>query len=86
MKLRYILFVVFVILIQSESITQSLNQPYVARVGSKVISDSEFLERYEFTPGFRRHNKQMDDSNKLEFLFTLIAEKLFFTRSKKSQT
>lgn len=82
MKFSYILFVVFVILIQSESITQSLNQPYVARVGNKVISDSEFLERYEFTPGFRRHIKQMDDSNKLEFLFTLIAEKLFALEAK----
>lgn len=61
---------------------ESFNQPYVARVGSKIISDSEFLERYEFTPGFRRHIKQMDDSIKLEFLFTLIAEKLFALEAK----
>lgn len=82
MKLKLILFATFIILIQSESITQSLNQPYVARVGSKLVSDSEFLERYELTPGFKRHIKQNDDSNKLEFLFTLIAEKLFALEAK----
>jgi peptidyl-prolyl cis-trans isomerase C len=82
MKLKLILFVIAVSIIHNQSFAQSFNQPYVARVGSKVISDSEFLERYEFTPGFRRHIKQMDDSNKLEFLFTLIAEKLFALEAK----
>ncbi len=82
MKIKLLFVAVLVVLIQSESYNQAFNQPYVARVGSKVISDSEFLERYEFTPGFRRHIKQKDDSNKLEFLFTLIAEKLFALEAK----
>lgn len=82
MKIKFLLIAVILILFHSESFSQTINQPYVARVGSKIISDSEFLERYEFTPGFRRHIKQMDDSNKLEFLFTLIAEKLFSLEAK----
>ncbi|MGQ9642511.1 MAG: peptidylprolyl isomerase [Ignavibacterium sp.] len=77
MKIKITTLIISIFLLHTEIFSQSFNQPYVARVGSKVISDSEFLERYEFTPGFRRHVKQMDDSNKLEFLFTLIAEKLF---------
>lgn len=82
MKIKFILLAILLIIIQLESLSQSFNQPYVAKVGSKIISDSEFLERYEFTPGFKRHIKQMDDSNKLEFLFTLIAEKLFALEAK----
>jgi peptidyl-prolyl cis-trans isomerase C len=82
MKIKLIIFLLNLIIIKNDIISQSFNQPYVARVGSKIISNSEFLERYEFTPGFRRHIKQMDDSNKLEFLFTLIAEKLFALEAK----
>lgn len=82
MKINFILIAILLIIVHLESLAQSFNQPYVARVGSKIISDSEFLERYEFTPGFKRHLKQMDDSNKLEFLFTLIAEKLFALEAK----
>lgn len=82
MKIKLILIVTFIFLSYSELFNQSLGQPYVARVGSKVISASEFLERYELTPGFKRHIKQNDDSNKLEFLFTLIAEKLFSLEAK----
>lgn len=82
MKLNTALLLILTLLITAEVCSQSFNQPYVARVGSKTISDSEFLERYEFTPGFRRHIQKMDDSNKLEFLFTLIAEKLFALEAK----
>ncbi len=82
MKIKLIIFLLNLIIIKNDIISQSFNQPYVARVGSKIISNSEFLERYEFTPGFKRHIKQMDDSNKLEFLFTLIAEKLFALEAK----
>lgn len=82
MKIKITAFLISIFLLHTEIFSQSFNQPYVARVGSKVISDSEFLERYEFTPGFKRHIKQMDDSNKLEFLFTLIAEKLFALEAK----
>ena len=82
MKIKITALIIIIFLLHTEIFSQSFNQPYVARVGSKVISDSEFLERYEFTPGFKRHIKQMDDSNKLEFLFTLIAEKLFALEAK----
>lgn len=77
MKINITAFLISLFLLHIEIFSQSLNQSYVAKVGSKLISDSEFLERYEFTPGFKRHIKHLDDSNKLEFLFTLIAEKLF---------
>ncbi len=46
-------------------------------MGTKLITNSEFVERFEMTPGFRSQVKGMEESNKLEFLFTIIAEKLF---------
>ena len=49
----------------------------VARVGNISISDKEFLERYELTPGTNRQRKSTIESQKIEFLFSLIAEKLW---------
>ena len=46
-------------------------------MGNLTIDDQEFLERYEMTPGFNRHRKSTIESQKIEFLFSLIAEKLW---------
>jgi hypothetical protein len=56
---------------------QTTGEDYLAKAGYKTITTSEFIERYEMTPGFRRHVKGMEESTQLEFLFTLVAEKLF---------
>lgn len=82
MKIFLLCLIVLLPSVQINLSAQSFNQPFVARVGDKVISNNEFLERYEFTPGFKRQIKQMEESNKLEFLFTLIAEKLFALEAK----
>lgn len=74
---------IFFLLIAELVFSQQLNGGYLARVGPKVITNSEFVERYEMTPGFRRHVKGMEESTKLEFLFTLIAEKLFALEAKE---
>lgn len=49
----------------------------VARIGSTLLSEDEFLERYELTPVFGKQNKSNKGENKLKFLYTLIAEKLW---------
>jgi hypothetical protein len=49
----------------------------VARVGIKKISKEEYIKRYEFTPGLQRQSKSKSETAKLEFLYTLIAEKLW---------
>lgn len=48
----------------------------LARIGDKVITDQEFRTRYELTPQLYRENKRIDTELKLEFLYSLIAEKL----------
>jgi parvulin-like peptidyl-prolyl isomerase len=76
MKKLIIIFFFFTLLYH-ESFTQDLLNKSVARVGNLKISDQEFLERYEMTPGFNRQRKNSTESNKIEFLFTLVAEKLW---------
>jgi parvulin-like peptidyl-prolyl isomerase len=49
----------------------------VARVGIKKITKEEYIKRYEFTPGLQRQSKSKSETAKLEFLYTLIAEKLW---------
>jgi len=49
----------------------------LARIGDKVITAQEFKARYELTPQLFRENKKIVKELKLEFLYSLIAEKLF---------
>jgi len=49
----------------------------LAGIGDKVITEQEFKVRYELTPQLFRENKKIVKELKLEFLYSLIAEKLF---------
>lgn len=71
--------VVFLILFQCGTVTSQsiVTGDKLAKIGNGFISQSEFLERYELTPGINRHNKKLTESAKAEFLYTLIAEKLW---------
>ncbi len=57
--------------------SQEIDNKPVAKIGYLTISQDEFQERYEMTPVFRKHIKRMRESLKLEFLYSLIAEKLW---------
>jgi hypothetical protein len=55
---------------------QQENVTVVARAGGVFISEREFQERFELTPGLYRHRKPQLEQEKLTFLYSLIAEKL----------
>jgi parvulin-like peptidyl-prolyl isomerase len=56
---------------------QTLQQSnLIAEINGEVITTDEFLERIELNPQFRKNIKRFTPSIKLEFLLTLIAEKL----------
>ncbi len=57
--------------------SQSYLDSVVAKVGNISITGREFLDRYEMTPLFRKQIERMTPSLKLEFLYSLIAEKLW---------
>jgi parvulin-like peptidyl-prolyl isomerase len=78
---QIIILILFLIVCTLEEYPQSFLDKNVARVGNLTITDREFLERYEMTPGFNRHRKSTIESQKIEFLFSLIAEKLWALES-----
>ena len=80
--MKQIFIIIFILLsFTIEQYSQSFIDKNVARVGNLTIDDQEFLKRYEMTPGFNRHRKSTIESQKIEFLFSLIAEKLWALES-----
>lgn len=48
----------------------------IAKVGNKSITVRDFIERYELTIWLGKEKRTQVDKNKLEFLYSMIAEKL----------
>ena len=48
----------------------------IAKVGDKAITVRDFIERYELTVWRGKEKKTQVDKNKLEFLYSMIADKL----------
>lgn len=74
---KFILFTLLSLFLFAEIYPQEFLKKPLARIGDMEITQDEFLERYEMTPGFNRQKKISTESNEIEFLFTLIAEKLW---------
>jgi parvulin-like peptidyl-prolyl isomerase len=67
---------IFVLLFIAVPVFSQTNNNIVAKVGDKEITISEFRERFELMPHVtvRQFN---EDSTKLDFLYSLVAEKLW---------
>ena len=65
---------------------QGGNDPVVARAGNAFISEREFQERFELTPGLYRHRKAQLEQEKLTFLYSMIAEKLLAQEARERGT
>lgn len=55
---------------------QAQEKLVLANIGQVTISSEEFQSRYELTPQLFRENQRISEELKLEFLYSLIAEKL----------
>ncbi len=77
MKNPLLSFIIFVLIINLNAFAQDFNDKPVATVGNNTITSSEMLLRYEMTPFFKKQMKYLTESLKLEFLYSLIAEKLW---------
>lgn len=73
MKINYLLIVLLFIVYEISAQTKN---EIVAKVGNVSISKEEFKKRFEFSPHPRRDNNFDTTLTKLDFLKTLIAEKL----------
>lgn len=76
MRIFYLILLVFAA-ISFNADAQGLQNKPVAKIGDMIIDDQEFLLRYEMTPTVNKHRKSTIESQKMEFLFSLIAEKLW---------
>lgn len=71
----------FVLLLLLFSIQFSWSQPaenkVIAKISSEIISESEFIERYELTPQLFAEMRGAEEALEKEVLYSLIAEKLW---------
>jgi parvulin-like peptidyl-prolyl isomerase len=77
-KFLYILVIIPILFHSVNVFSQTFgSEQKLVKVGNRIISEYEFLERYELTPGINRQDKKFAESSKIDFLYTLIAEKLW---------
>jgi hypothetical protein len=55
----------------------------LARVGSEVVTEQEYVERFELMPGIHRQGAGGLESAKQEFLLSLVAEKLLAANAQR---
>jgi parvulin-like peptidyl-prolyl isomerase len=78
MNKRLLIAAIVVCLFQMSFVfSQTFDDDQVALVGTRKITVKEFVERFEFSPGLRKNDKPEVESAKLEFLYSLVAEKLW---------
>lgn len=76
--LMYIRFILLLLLSLAQiSRAQPDDQKIIAKVGSEIISESEFIERFELTPQLYAGMIGGEESLKQEVLYSIIAEKLW---------
>lgn len=80
-KLFFLLALIFAI--SGLNLAQPNIDNSVAKIGNINISREEFIERYEFAPFPGKETKIETDAIKLNFLYTLIAEKLWALESRQ---
>lgn len=75
-QFRFISVFLLITVLAGYCYSQNLSNEPVAKIGSKEISQEEFLKRYELTPFVKKDDSRFQSSSKLSFLYTLAAEKL----------
>ena len=70
--LTFLFIIIFIGIINAQN-----DDDVVATIGPKKITRREFIERFEMTPQFRKDLKNIAPAVKLDFIYTLIAEKLW---------
>lgn len=74
--MRTVLSLTIIILLISTCPQAQQRSEILVTIGDREISKKEFQSRYELTPQLHRENRRIKEELKLEFLYSLIAEKL----------
>ncbi len=75
--LNWLLYLTLILLISDLGFAQNSDEEVIAKVGNKFITTDEFTERYELTPQINAGMIGSEKSLKSEFLYSLVAEKLW---------
>jgi parvulin-like peptidyl-prolyl isomerase len=74
----YKIILLLILLILPQTVRSQANEEkIIAKIGSEVITESEFIERYELTPQINAGIVGAEESIKREVLYSIIAEKLW---------
>ncbi len=76
-------FLILLILFHGLTSAQTKNK-ILAKAGNRVITEKEFIERFEFVPQLNR-NRANTEKKKEELLKTIIAEKLFAQEAERER-
>lgn len=74
--LMRLFFKIIIIALTFITLAKAQEKQVLARIGTLTISNEEFQTRYELTPQLFRENQRISEELKLEFLYSMIAEKL----------
>ena len=80
---NYYLVLIFTFIFSTNFTYSQTDDPTVVNVGEKKILKSQFISRDALTPQFGKEKKEQSENNKLKFLLTLIAEKLWALEAQK---
>ena len=72
-----IIFLLILLILPHTVQSQADEEKIIAKIGSEVITESEFIERYELTPQINAGIISAEESIKREVLYSIIAEKLW---------
>lgn len=81
--IHYFILIITVILLGNTAAQNILAPNELVQINDKTISTDEFLERFEMSPHFNQNLKRITPSVKLQFLYTLITEKLWASEAIK---
>ena len=73
--MRFILKILLITLLFFTN-TRSQENQVLAKIDNLIITSDEFIARYELTPQLFRENQKIKEELKLEFLYSLVSEKL----------
>ncbi len=76
MKKKNIITIILIVWIFNPTICSQVENRVLAKIGSDVITVEDFKDRFEFMPHLNYTNNNIDTVKK-EFLYSLIAEKLW---------
>lgn len=84
MNFRFLIIVFLTFFVcNSIAVSQQNDDDVIARIGTRTITKEQFIERYEFTPLLGKQPDSKNESLKLDFLYTLIAEKLWALQAQR---